>query len=293
MRSTVVAIGLALLGASGHAQQPSSRFSSGVDLVIVDALVMDGRRPVIGLRANDFELLDDGVPQEIRIIEAGSLPINMVLALDTSRSVAGRRLDNLREAGRAIMGKLGESDRGAVLAFSHHLQMRTELTGDRAQLARVFDALSASGSTALRDGAYTAMSLADATRGRWLLLIFSDGVDTASFLTERRVVEAARRSNVVVYPLALRARVPRQAHAPPLDTGFLEALARETGGRLTFADGDDDIGDAFARIFDEFSRRYLLGYVPTNVGLPGWHALEVKLRNRRGVVSARRGYFAR
>jgi len=113
--------------------------------------------------------------------------------------------------------------------------------------------------------------------------VFSDGVDTASWLPGDRVLDAARRSDVVVYGVSVRS-----TERPD----FLRELSRVTGGSLLEVDSARDLGPAFVRLFQEFRQRYLLNYVPQGVSPEGWHELRVTVKRRRAVVSARTGYAA-
>lgn len=277
--AAIVAGAGAALGA-----QVSRPFRSGVELVSVDVLVTDGRRPISGLRAADFELRDEGVVQSIAQVHVEALPLNVIFVLDTSQSVSGARLANLKAAAGSIVSQLGASDRVALVTFSHALQRHAALTSDFGRVRRMIADLNAGGATALRDAVSVGMALRGTDPGRGLVVVFSDGVDTASFLGAERVINQAARSEVVAYAVGFSPL--------PGDT-FLGALAAATGGRVEIADGDDDIARAFGRVFGEFKARYVLGYTPTGVSTSGWHKLEVKLKNRRGVVTARRGYFAR
>jgi Ca-activated chloride channel family protein len=297
---TLVAIS-ALTIAQRHAPQ---RFRSRAELVAVDVLVMDGRRPVAGLTAADFVLLDNGVPQTIEQLQVEALSLNILMVLDVSWSLRGERLEALKKAASAVVQRLRSQDRAALIAFSHRLELRSALTADRAQLHAAIASLAPDGSTALRDAAYAGIALRGTDPGRTLMLLFSDGVDTASFLDERRVLEAARRSDVTVYPIGVRDEpsltqrdgrlwVRHASSAAPTDDRFLKALAEETGGRLVHAEGDRDLGPTFARVLDEFKTRYVIGYAPAGVAASGWHSVEVRMKNRKGTVTARRGYFAR
>jgi VWFA-related protein len=282
------------------AQEPA-RFRSTSALVMVDVLVTDDRRPVTGLTRQDFELLDNGVAQTIQQIYVEQLPVNVILVLDTSGSVDGERLTSLKNGATSIVGHLRPKDRAAIVTFSHRLDLRSALTADREALRRSITALSADGSTALRDAAYAGLALRAADPTRTLLLLFSDGVDTGSILDEPRILEIARRSDATIYGIAARDAPPspsafrRFPTTPPrttVDDEFLTRLARETGGRLLHADQNRDIERTFTRVLEEFNSRYILGFAPGDGAAPGWHQLEVRLRNRKGSVLARRGYFA-
>jgi Mg-chelatase subunit ChlD len=125
MTRAACAIALAaLLSIPGSARQT---FHSGVDIVRVDALVTDGRRPVAGLTAADFELRDNGVVQAIDSAQLGALPLSVIFVLDVSGSVAGQKMSNLNAAVDLFLKGLGDSDRAALVTFSHRVWLRTPL----------------------------------------------------------------------------------------------------------------------------------------------------------------------
>lgn len=295
---------LVALASLAAAQETRQRFRSGTELVAIDVLVRDGRRPIAGLTAADFELLDNGVAQTIQQLHVEQLPLSILMVLDTSWSVEGERLAALKDAASAVVTRLRAEDRAALISFTHRLELRARLTSDRKQLQDAIASLKAEGSTALRDAAYAGFALRGSDTGRALMVLFTDGVDTSSFLDERRVLEVARRSDVTVYPIGVhdgpsltweRNRVVRTnpSSSAPTDDRFLKALADETGGRLVYAERNRDLGPTFARVLDEFKTRYVLGYTPNGVEKGGWHRVEVRLKNKKGTVTARRGYFAR
>jgi VWFA-related protein len=274
-------LALAVAGADGRTQQPV--FSSRVEAVRVDVLVVDQGRVVPGLTAADFELRDNDVLQEITSLSQGDAPVSVVLALDVSKSMAGARLDELRSAGHALVDGLGAGDRAGIVAFSHVVTQPAPITPELARVRAALDAARAGGDTALVDGTQAALVLGEAEVGRSLLVVFSDGVDTASFLPEDRVLEAARRSNAVVYGVWAGGTT---------GPAFLRALTEATGGRLLDAAGGPALRQAFVEVLREARQRYLLAFVPTGVAPGGWHTLSVKVKGRRATVRARTGYAA-
>jgi VWFA-related protein len=274
------------------------QFRSAAELVSVDVLATDGRLAITGLTAADFELTDNGVPQTVEQLYLEQLPLNVVMVLDTSGSVRGERLRALKAGAVTVINRLRPRDRAALVSFSHRLDLRAALTADAAALRQAVDALDADGSTALRDATFAGLALRGADSTRTLVLLFSDGLDTASILDEQRVVEIARRSDAIVYTIGIRQTVARTRSGTllrddmPTDHRFLERLSRETAGRLLYAEQNRDIERTFARVLDEFNSRYVLGYAPRGVAGRGWHRLEVRLKKRGGTVLARRGYFA-
>lgn len=286
----------------------AQRFQSRVVGVRVDVLVNDDHKLVTGLTARDFELRDEGVVQDIKQLDVERLPLNLVLAFDTSQSVAGSRMTSLLEAARAVVTGLHEPDRVALLSFSSRVRLLSPLTPSRTQIAVALDRLAASGATSLRDAVFSALALRETDTGRTLLLVFSDGGDTSSWLTAPKVMEAAKGTDAVVYAVGIRQQRTFTSYAAvnpvvPLkpvtwavnvdEVGtFLRNVTRETGGRVMFASTDADLRATFTRTLDEFRNRYVLSYMPDGVSASGWHRLDVKLKGKKGKVTARRGYFA-
>ena len=259
-------------------------------------MVTDNARPVSGLTATDFELLDNGVVQHLALVSGETTPLNVFLAFDTSGSLSPERLRALGTAARALFGSLRTVDRVALVTFNHRVSLRSPLTHDPAQLTADLATADASGRTALFDATFLTLSLRESDPGRGLLMLFTDGEDTASWLTSAKVLDAARRSDVVAYvvvPLDPRRNfLSRSAWVDPMAGGFVHTLAKDSGGRTLEADPDGDMGKVFAGIIKEFQNRYLLAYTPAGVTETGWHDVTVKLKHRRGTVTARRGYFA-
>jgi VWFA-related protein len=281
----------------------SSRFKSQVAGVRVDALVTSGRRPVTELGAANFELRDNGVLQTITDVHHETLPLNVICAFDVSGSVAGVPLGHLKEGLRGVISALGADDRAALLTFADRIQLHSALTADRPRLRALADGVTAGGTTSLFDAVFAALALREADAGRTLLLLFSDGRDTSSWLTARKLIDSARRTDVVIYPVTLRTIMPlvmvqgrpliHRRQGPEPSERLLAALAEETGGRVVYATDEAALEKTFLEVLSEFRQRYVLSYTPTGVSDSGWHTTEVRLRGRSGEVRARRGYFAR
>lgn len=275
-----IVLGLALSGAVGLGAQPT--FSARVEGVRVDVLVTDGGRPVTGLGPADFDVRDNGVVQTIDLVSLRDVPVNVIMTLDLSASVVGSRLLLLQRAGMALVDAMAAEDSAALIGFNRTVVQRVPLTRDLNQLRRELPRTTAEGETALIDAALAAMLLGDAEGGRTLVVLFSDGVDTASFSRAEVVVETARRVNAVVYAVSTRAD----------DNRFLRALTEATGGRVIEVDAAADPSPAFVEILQEFRRRYVITFVPTGVDRGGWHQLSVRVTKRSARVQARQGYFS-
>lgn len=266
-----------VIAAPARSQQPA--FRSTVEAVEVDVAVTRGGKTVAGLTADNFVVTDNGVAQKVTAALLSAQPLRLTMVLDVSRSVSGSRLTSLIAAGRALVQALRPEDQASLITFSHRVTLAAPMTHDRSSLTNALTSLSADGATALRDAAYLGLSTASDERSRALMLLFSDGSDTASFLTGEAVVEAAKRSNAVVHTVQFR-RDP-----------LLGELADVSGGRTWSADSDRQLEELFGRVLDEMRARYLLSYAPSGPQKPGWHQIKVSLKGARGDVIAKQGYF--
>jgi VWFA-related protein len=270
----------ALLSSSSLAfQQPS--FRSSTLAVRVDVLVTEGRKPVGGLTARDFELRDNGVLQTVDVLDGSGVPINAVLALDTSSSTAGTRHADLVAASQALLDGLESVDRAALTTFSHAVSSRIALTSDLRAVRDELRGITPAGQTSIMDGAYVAIAATLAQTGRSLVLICTDGYDTWSWLRPSDVLESAKRSNAVIYAVA--AADARQSTS-------LKSLADATGGDVLKVKSSSDLRAAFQKILQEFRSRYVLAYTPSGVAPGGFHTVDVRVRQRGLTVKARPGY---
>lgn len=261
-------------------QQPI--FTSRADGVRVDVLVTERGRPVLGLRPSDFEVLDNGVRQKVDLVNVSDVPVSVMLGLDLSGSVGGSQLAALKRASHALLAALAPGDAAGLLTFSTAVVKRAPITSDLARVRKELDIEPIGGDTALIDAALTAILLADADAGRALVVLFSDGVDTASFMPAAAVLDTARRANSVVYGVWSGAGNP----------DFLEELAAATGGRVVSVGKGGDPRPVFLEILGEFRRRYVLTFAPEGAPPSGWHSLSVRVNRGGARIQTRSGYFA-
>jgi Ca-activated chloride channel family protein len=259
----------------------NAAFSTKVEVVRVDVLVTDKGQPVRGLTPGDFEIFDNGIPQQVDLVSFEQIPLNVILALDMSDSVAGERLDHLRAAGHALLGGLKKDDQAALVTFRRDVTLDADLTTDAGTVRAALDEAEPAGATALVDGAYSAIVVGEADVGRALLIVFSDGLDTSSWLPSESVLETAKRSDVVAYAVSV-GRVKAE---------FLRDLTSFTGGRLFEIEKTANLSAIFVSVLEEFRQRYLVSYTPRGVAKDGWHRLTVRVK-RGATVKARPGYLA-
>jgi Ca-activated chloride channel homolog len=293
---TRVAMVVVLAAAAGQTPVPAPQatFRGGVDLVRLDVSVMRSGQPVRGLTARDFSIVDSGVRQRVDSVSLlDELPVSVLMVLDTSGSVAGERLGHLIDAGKGLLATLRPDDRAGLITFSRDIRVRVPLTSDLSALQSVLTDLKGDGPTAIRDAVWVALQLRPEDQSRPLVLVFTDGVDNASWLSRSDILSGARRAGVVIHAVELWSDqpllMPLSRGTPPAPT-FLEALVDAAGGRRWSATSSRDLRELFTRAIDEMRARYLVTFYPEGVRREGWHELKVSV-HARGDVTARPGYF--
>lgn len=278
----------ALLVAAVAGQQPT--FRANVDLVSVDVQATAKGELVLGLGASDFEVRDNGVVQRVESIsgegtaaavERRQFPLDVVLVLDMSESVAGQKFSQLVDGAKAVLERLRPADRAALVTFSERTVMRHGLSSNVTSIAHALDLLSAGGRTSMFDALFVGLSLRRTTDTRQMVLLFSDGRDNSSWLDGKQLSRMARQSDVVIYAVGFDNRVKDD----------LKEIAEETGGATIVAQSPKDLRPLFSRLVREMQARYVLTYYATGVPASGWHSIEVRLLRRRADVVARRGYW--
>lgn len=310
--SGLIAASNPIMSAAPAAQEQQA-FRSGVAGVAVDVSVRDrNRRPITGLTAEDFELFDNGVPQQIDEISYAKRPIDVTVALDISHSVTGAMLERLRRGVTDLMGDLGREDRLKLMLFNLRIMRTVDFTTDTKLVGDAIRAARPGGGTALLDTIAVAATSATASDRRHLIVIFTDGADSSSVTSPAALTITAQRSRgslaFVLPSLTMtssstiltapgsgeRASILSGqtliASARPLDALF-QNLARETGGQIVPAAANTDLSNTFRQVLDAFRSSYLLLYNARGVERGGYHTLEVRVKRDDAQVTARRGYF--
>jgi VWFA-related protein len=285
--------------------QETPVFPTRVESVYVDVFVTKKDAPVSGLQAGDFRVKDNGVTQRVEVVAREMVPTTAVLALDTSASVVGGKLVHLKEAARAFLAGLGERDEEALVTFNHKLELREDASGDIAAVGAALDRVKARGGTALIDAVYVCLKRRWGT-GRPLVVLFTDGQDSASWLENEDIVQAARESSALLHIVGtepLPDRAPSRAPSlllglygteTEIESGYVYLLRRAaeiTGGAYWPVDSAASLRAAFLKILEASNARYVLRYEPTGVPRVGHHGLKVSVRRRGVRVRARKEYI--
>ncbi len=294
----VTVIGI-VASVSTRAQSLAPTFRSGVDLVSLTVTVTDtGKQLVRDLKADDFSVLEDGVPQTVTFFGADSVPLDLALMIDCSASM-DEKLPVVQRAAIGLMRSLRAGDRAEVISFRDEMGVSQMMTDDRAGVVHAIESLHADGNTSLFTALYvTLRDLAQAPRSdlrRRAIVLLSDGDDTHSLVTFDDVLDLARRSGVSIYTVALRSPFDRLLNARGATEGAfaMRTLAEATGARSFFPSGLGDVHAVYDSIAAELASQYSIGYLPRNaVGDGAWRRVSVRA-DRPGVMArVRPGYFA-
>ena len=288
-RHTGTAVAAAVAGAILSGVSASSGagaaqvYRARTDVVVIDASVMDGRKPVTTLTKDDFELRDNGVVQQILDFDRQKLPLDVTVTLDVSGSMTPAKRAIVERSVAQVSAALNADDRGAVVVFAARVAEMTPLRHPPLTLN-----LLARGGTALIDALLLSLVRAPEPERRQLSLFMTDGEDTSSYFDVMTVVETAKYSSGQTSIVLVR------------DSGDLEdglaltmfrSVASTTGGEMIVLEKGDDLSQAFLTAIENFRTSYLLRYTPTGVAAPGWHDVTVRVKSRQHTVRARRGYW--
>jgi Ca-activated chloride channel family protein len=261
------------------------------------ASVIQAGQHNLQLSQNDFQVLDNGVPQQIVTFGRDELPLTAVLLLDTSESMQGERLESVRRGTKAFLDGMKPSDEAMLALFSDRLLRFTPFTSDKKELDAAIASTQAAGGTAVNDFLYLSLKLLDSRQGQRVVVLFSDGSDVHSVVPASDVLWKARAGQSLIYWIQLGGKHQSFTSAwrgfKENDREFneLEKAVKESGGRILSIEHVEDLEGAFRNILQELRQQYALGYYPTNAKGDGkWHKIEVRLREGGGRVRTREGY---
>ncbi len=291
---------------AGREGQPPPRqqppFRGGVELVSLNVTVTDGsQKYVTDLAAEDFNVFEDGVKQDVSFFNRTNLPIALALLLDTSASMESK-LSTAQEAATGFARRLRPQDLAEVVDFDSRVVVLQPFSNSASELEQAIRKTSAGGSTSLYNAVYIALkdlkkavaTNADEIR-RQAVIVLSDGEDTSSLLPFEEVLDLAKRSETAIYAIGLR-----NAEGPSTSMkGFKEAefvlrqFAVETGGRAFFPSQVADLSAIYGQIADELSSQYTVGYTSKNMRRDGaWRRIVVRVSRPNVTARTKQGYFA-
>jgi Ca-activated chloride channel family protein len=281
------------MSVSAHQAQQPPVFKSGTGAIVsVFATVTDAdKRLVPGLTRDDFEILDNDKPQPLVVFDNSARPINVIAMLDTSGSMT-LSLDLLRRAAEQFVIRLLPDDRGRVGAFNDKIQFSARFTNNRDELVGDIRDLDYGNGTRLWDAVGACLDELKGIEGRRVILVFTDGDDTASHTGLGTVTDRGRDEDVMVYAIGLESEYfdgYRMVRSKP-DRG-LRKIADETGGGYFELKKTAELASTFTRVAQELHSQYALGFEAKQ--LDGRvHKLTVKMKQPGTMARARRSYVA-
>jgi Ca-activated chloride channel homolog len=291
----VAALAVAVVSVSAQQtpsqQQPTFKSGSGT-IVSLFATVSDAdRRLVPNLTIDDFEVLDNDKPQPIVVFDNSIRPITVIVMLDTSLSMTNS-LPLLKAAGEQFLIRLLPADKGRVGAFNDKIEMSSRFTSNRDELVSDLKDLDYGNGTRLWDAVGASIDELKGVEGRKVILVFTDGDDTASKVGLGTVTDRARDEDVMVYAIGLESEFfdgQRMVRTKP-DRG-LRRIADETGGGYFELRKTAELAPTFTRVAQELHSQYALGFEAKQ--LDGRvHKLAVKMKQPGMTARARRSYVA-
>ena len=294
LRSLITAaLAITLLAGLSQAQQ---RIRVSTHTVPIYATVIDSaRRLVPDLQQEDFEVYDNGKLQTLTTFDNQVTPFTAVVMLDTSGSMT-LNLDLVKRAAEQFVIRMLPDDRAKVGAFNDKIQILPKdgpFTGDRDRLMRYLnDALDFGYPTRLWDAIDESIAQLEPHDGRRVVLVFTDGDDTASRQGVGPVLQRARERDIMIYGIGLQSEFFNgQTRTRSRPDRRLKGLVEETGGGYFELTRTDDLGPTFTRVAQELHSQYVLGFTPES--LDGKvHKLEVRVKRPGMTVRGRKSYVA-
>jgi Ca-activated chloride channel homolog len=278
------------------AEPEGVNFSAEVNLVVLHATVRNRKGGFVsGLRQENFQVFEDDQPETIRLFHHEDVPVAVGLVVDNSGSMRSKRKD-VTAAALAFVRSSNPHDQMFIVNFNEHVMFglpNTKLfSASPAELESALNGVPASGKTALYDAILAGLNhLNEATLDKKVLVVVSDGGDNASHHTLSQVLEAAGRSDAIIYTIGLFDEYDEDSNP-----GVLKKIARATGGEAFLPKETSAVVEICERIAADIRNQYTIGYIPSNRILDNsYRAIRLIATGPHGgkyLVRTREGYIA-
>jgi Ca-activated chloride channel family protein len=296
VKRTALVLVLTIAVAAGLAAQQT--FRAGVDLVNFGIVVTDrSGAPITGLTAADFEIKERGKPQTLKFFSAGdpatAPPLHLGFLLDMSGSME-MDMKDVRTAAIKFLNTMETAVDITLVDFDTEVRVARYGARDYARVIERIRSRKPDGWTAFYDAMCTYLnSVADQT-GQKILVVYTDGGDTRSTMTQSDVIELLRASDVTVYSIGY---LEHQSSSSKLDQRMqLKRFAEMTGGQAFFPNSLKEVDKMYETIRREISARYSLGYTSTDDKADGaWREVQIRITRpdlKGARIRTRSGYFA-
>ena len=277
---------------AGPEDQQAGVFRSGAKMVPVYATVTDSQGALVpNLTREDFEILDNGVRQELVVFENQTQPITAIVMLDSSGSMTNS-LKLVNAGAEQFIIRLLPQDKAQVGAFNDKVEFSGTFTSDRDELVAALRELDFGNPTRLYDAIDQSLDRLGAVEGRRVIVVLTDGDDNSSKVGQGDVLSRALADEVMIYGIGLESDYfdgMRRVRTNP--DRVVRKLAEETGGGYYLLKATADLNTTFTRIAQELHSQYVLGFSPTL--LDGKvHKLTVNVKRPGMKARARKSYVA-
>ncbi|OLB29835.1 MAG: hypothetical protein DMG42_27590 [Acidobacteria bacterium] len=272
-----------------YGQEPATVIKVQVRLVEVYASIHDKKGHFVdGLSRENFEVLEDGKPQQIAAFDSTTQSLSCAILLDTTGSM-GEALPRVKNAMVKLIDELGPEDSVAIYTFDERLVIRQDFTTDKNVAKRAALRTRAEGATALFDALSEAAQELSRRSGKKVLILFTDGDDNSSALNASAAVARAKKAGVPLYTIA----EGEATHSHNLRK-LLDELSERTGGAAYEVKKPGEMEQVFHEISEDVRHLYMISYRPPEGANDGkWRKIDVLVKGPKDYrVRAKEGYFA-
>jgi Ca-activated chloride channel family protein len=251
---------------------------------------------VTGLDKEDFQVFEDGVPQEVAYYSSEDIPVSIGVIFDMSGSMSDK-VNKARQSAVQFFKTANPQDEFFLVSFNERAELTSRFTTSVEDLQSRLMYTAARGRTALLDGVYLGLSqMKGAHNSKKALLIISDGGDNHSRYSVNDVKNFVKEADVQIYSMGIFEAGGGATQEELEGPSLLTEMCDLTGGRLFRVNSLDELPDVATKIGMELRNQYVLGYKPSNKTTDGhWRKIKVKVHPPRGLpplnVFARTGYF--
>jgi len=285
-----------MLNPASTAVLTQSQFTTSVDLVAMDVCATDRSGRPAHIDPDALMVFDNGTRQQIALFSPGDrLPLAVTLLIDGSRSMNHGLLDQATAAATALIDQLPDDSLVEVMSFNDRAAVLYPMGADRHAAALTLSDLAPTGGTSLYEAVLVAIRRqqhAQRTRRgtyREVIVVLTDGEDTWRRVDFEVLLDDARRSSVLVYPVVLPPHDAPEGGTP----WQMMQLALDTGGKAVAARHASDLTSIYQQIAADIRNLYRVGYVPSPLVRDGaWHQVQVRATDDDVVVRTRSGYYA-
>ena len=272
--SPIAGTTIAVMASIATLAQQGPTFKTGTQVVSLFVTVADAQKRLVpDLGKGDFEIFDNEKPQQVTYFDNSIHPITVVVMLDTSGSMT-LTIDLLKQAAEQFLIRLLPDDKAKVGAFNDKVQISSRFTNNRDQLISSVRDLDYGNGTRLWDAVALSLDELKGVEGRKVILLFTDGDDTASKVGLGNMIDRSRAEEVMVYAIGLESQFMNQRTKP--DSG-LRKIADETGGGYFELKKTSDLAPTFTKVASELHSQYVIGFAPTLLD-SRVHKLMVKMK---------------